>query len=139
MSTGETRRAEDGRHRGLGRGLSALIGEEAPVAPAPDGGARGHRTLPLARLKPNPFQPQNLRAGGASGTCEFCPREGRVAADSGAATRTRNVRDRGGRATLAGGTARQTARRAGGGSRTVGRGVTGTCDRGKRPAFRSER
>src|SRR5215469_17048233 len=62
MSTGETRRAEDGRHRGLGRGLSALIGEEEPVAPAPDGGARGHRTLPLAWLKPNPFQPRKTFA-----------------------------------------------------------------------------
>ena len=29
MTAGEGKRAEEGRHRGLGRGLSALIGEEA--------------------------------------------------------------------------------------------------------------
>ncbi len=47
--------AED-RPRGLGRGLSALIGDEAPAhAAAPP---RGARTLPLAFLKPNPHQPR---------------------------------------------------------------------------------
>jgi ParB family transcriptional regulator, chromosome partitioning protein len=54
--TGETRRADEGRHRGLGRGLSALIGEEAPAAP--DAGARAQRALPVGWLKPNPFQPR---------------------------------------------------------------------------------
>src|SRR5579871_4111493 len=58
MTAGEARRADEGRHRGLGRGLSALIGEEAPVASAPEGSARGQRTMPLGWLKPNPFQPR---------------------------------------------------------------------------------
>jgi len=45
------------RHRGLGRGLSALIGDEA----LPTRGeiqAKGARTLPVAFLKPNRFQPR---------------------------------------------------------------------------------
>ncbi len=42
------------RHRGLGRGLSALIGEEAPRA----AGGRAPRHVPTAFLKPNPFQPR---------------------------------------------------------------------------------
>lgn len=58
MTAGDTRRTDEGRHRGLGRGLSALIGEEAPVSPASDGGGRGQRTLPVGWLKPNPFQPR---------------------------------------------------------------------------------
>ena len=56
MTAGETRRAEEGRHRGLGRGLSALIGEEAPE------GALRQRTLPVGWLKPNPFQPRKTFA-----------------------------------------------------------------------------
>jgi ParB family chromosome partitioning protein len=56
----EARKSED-RHRGLGRGLSALIGEEAPVsqhgAPAETSGRNPH-TLPVAFLRPNPFQPR---------------------------------------------------------------------------------
>ena len=45
--------------RGLGRGLSALIGDE-PVAPAkgPEAGARGVRSVPVAFLRPNRFQPR---------------------------------------------------------------------------------
>src|SRR5215510_5455021 len=47
--------------RGLGRGLSALLGEAAPEPPPPvaetDGGAKS-RTLPVAFLKPNRFQPR---------------------------------------------------------------------------------
>ncbi|HEX9159558.1 MAG TPA: ParB/RepB/Spo0J family partition protein [Rhizomicrobium sp.] len=58
MTAGEPRRTDEGRHRGLGRGLSALIGEESPVAPAPEGAARGQRTMPLGWLKPNPLQPR---------------------------------------------------------------------------------
>jgi ParB family transcriptional regulator, chromosome partitioning protein len=46
----------------LGRGLSALIGEEAPVAVAPESGTRPQRTLPLGWLKPNPFQPRKTFA-----------------------------------------------------------------------------
>lgn len=47
--------AEDMRPRGLGRGLSALIGEEA--APT-RGETRGSRLMPTAFLKPNRFQPR---------------------------------------------------------------------------------
>jgi len=58
----DAKRTDDIRHRGLGRGLSALIGEEAPVsthgAPPPDGASRNLRTLPVAFLRPNPFQPR---------------------------------------------------------------------------------
>ena len=61
MTAGATRRADEGRHRGLGRGLSALIGEEAPVA-SPAEGTRGQRTLPVGWLKPNPFQPRKTFA-----------------------------------------------------------------------------
>ena len=46
---------EEHRSRGLGRGLSALIGEEA--APA-RGDAKNARTLPVAFLRPNRFQPR---------------------------------------------------------------------------------
>jgi ParB family chromosome partitioning protein len=45
---------EEHRTRGLGRGLSALIGEEA--APARD--PRATRSLPVAFLRPNPLQPR---------------------------------------------------------------------------------
>lgn len=48
--------AAEERHRGLGRGLSALIGEEA----APTRGEAGRAThkLPVAFLKPNRFNPR---------------------------------------------------------------------------------
>jgi ParB family transcriptional regulator, chromosome partitioning protein len=45
--------AEDVRPRGLGRGLSALIGEEAPRT-----GNRAPRQVPTAFLRPNKFQPR---------------------------------------------------------------------------------
>ena len=45
--------ADEARPRGLGRGLSALIGEEAPRT-----GARAPRTVPTAFLRPNKFQPR---------------------------------------------------------------------------------
>jgi ParB family chromosome partitioning protein len=53
--------AEEMRHRGLGRGLSALIGDDVPIA------ARGEmpkaqRTIPIAFLKPNRFQPRKTFA-----------------------------------------------------------------------------
>jgi ParB family chromosome partitioning protein len=43
-------------HRGLGRGLSALIGDEA--APQRGDAQKGSRTVPVAFLKPNRFQPR---------------------------------------------------------------------------------
>jgi ParB family chromosome partitioning protein len=59
VSPGATRKAENGRHRGLGRGLSALIGEEAqPVSAQDEPGPRGQRSLPVGWLHPNPFQPR---------------------------------------------------------------------------------
>jgi ParB family chromosome partitioning protein len=57
MSPGGGKRAEEGRHRGLGRGLSALIGEEASVSAAPDA-PRPQRTLPISWLSANPLQPR---------------------------------------------------------------------------------
>jgi ParB family transcriptional regulator, chromosome partitioning protein len=45
--------AEDMRPRGLGRGLSSLMGEEAPKT-----GARAPRTVPTAYLRPNRLQPR---------------------------------------------------------------------------------
>jgi len=50
---------EEHRSRGLGRGLSALIGEEA--APT-RGEAKSARTLPVAFLRPNRFQPRKTFA-----------------------------------------------------------------------------
>jgi ParB family transcriptional regulator, chromosome partitioning protein len=46
--------ADELRHRGLGRGLSALIGEDG----AQRGGSRISRTVPTAFLRPNRFQPR---------------------------------------------------------------------------------
>jgi len=43
-------------HRGLGRGLSALIGDE--VTPQRGETQRGSRTVPVAFLRPNRFQPR---------------------------------------------------------------------------------
>jgi ParB family transcriptional regulator, chromosome partitioning protein len=60
MSAADPKKAEEGRHRGLGRGLSALIGEEGPIATAAGDhdGVRAPRTLPVGWLHPNPFQPR---------------------------------------------------------------------------------
>jgi len=49
----ETKVAEE-RPRGLGRGLSALIGDDAPRG----GANRAPRTVPTAFLRPNKFQPR---------------------------------------------------------------------------------
>jgi len=55
----DSRKGEDGRHRGLGRGLSALIGEESPtVEKTADTPGRTARTLPVGWLHPNPLQPR---------------------------------------------------------------------------------
>src|SRR5437016_4262010 len=48
---------EEGRPRGLGRGLSALIGEEA-VPVRGELASRKLPTLPIAFLRPNRFQPR---------------------------------------------------------------------------------
>jgi ParB family chromosome partitioning protein len=53
------RRKDEGHPRGLGRGLSALIGDDVDLAPASkEPGARPQRTLPVGWLHPNPFQPR---------------------------------------------------------------------------------
>jgi ParB family chromosome partitioning protein len=49
--------ADEMRPRGLGRGLSALIGEEA-VPTRGEARGRSIRTVPIAFLKPNRFQPR---------------------------------------------------------------------------------
>ena len=48
------------RQRGLGRGLSALLGENVPESAPVDGGAQptGVRAVPIESLKPNPDQPR---------------------------------------------------------------------------------
>jgi ParB family chromosome partitioning protein len=48
--------AAEERHRGLGRGLSALIGEEA--VPTRGEAQRATHKLPVAFLRPNKFQPR---------------------------------------------------------------------------------
>ncbi|MBV9569675.1 MAG: ParB/RepB/Spo0J family partition protein [Alphaproteobacteria bacterium] len=55
--------AEEARqqHRGLGRGLSALIGDDAPVSARPEA-SKTQRTIPIAFLKPNRFQPRKTFA-----------------------------------------------------------------------------
>ncbi len=57
-----TRNIADEARRGLGRGLSALIGEEAaspkPAAAGAVPPGRGSRTVPVAFLRPNRFQPR---------------------------------------------------------------------------------
>jgi ParB family chromosome partitioning protein len=52
--------ADEHRRHGLGRGLSALIGDEVPVAPkgTSESAGRTPRTLPVAFLRPNKFQPR---------------------------------------------------------------------------------
>ena len=51
---------EDHRPRGLGRGLSALIGDES--VPTRGEAAKHARTLPVAFLRPNRFQPRKAFA-----------------------------------------------------------------------------
>jgi ParB family chromosome partitioning protein len=52
---------EAARRHGLGRGLSALIGDEAPPAARAEA-ARNPRTVPTAFLRPNRFQPRKTFA-----------------------------------------------------------------------------
>jgi ParB family chromosome partitioning protein len=57
---------KEDRPRGLGRGLSALIGDEAtPLRGAPETAGKSTRTLPVAFLKPGRFQPRKNFEGEA--------------------------------------------------------------------------
>jgi len=49
---------DDHRPRGLGRGLSALIGDESGPTRGEVAASKSARTLPVAFLKPNRFQPR---------------------------------------------------------------------------------
>jgi ParB family chromosome partitioning protein len=59
-----TPKPDDLRPRGLGRGLSALIGDEN-VPTRGEAAAKPTRTLPVAFLKPGRFQPRKLFADAA--------------------------------------------------------------------------
>ncbi|MCG8591833.1 MAG: ParB/RepB/Spo0J family partition protein [Proteobacteria bacterium] len=48
---------EDGRKRGLGRGLSALLQESSRPDPLPET-RRGTHEVPIERIRPNPAQPR---------------------------------------------------------------------------------
>lgn len=50
--------ADDGKRRGLGRGLSALFGEEGEMPEPAEIGGDGVRAVPLGQLGPGPFQPR---------------------------------------------------------------------------------
>jgi ParB family chromosome partitioning protein len=54
----EHKMADEHRRHGLGRGLSALIGDEVPVTPKAESQSRNQRTMPVAFLRPNKFQPR---------------------------------------------------------------------------------
>ena len=57
---------KEDRPRGLGRGLSALIGDEAaPLRGVSDAAPKATRTLPVAFLKPGRFQPRKNFEGEA--------------------------------------------------------------------------
>jgi ParB family chromosome partitioning protein len=45
---------------GLGRGLSALMGETSPARPEPPAAAGGVRPIEVARIRPNPSQPRQI-------------------------------------------------------------------------------
>ena len=48
----------DGKHRGLGRGLSALLGEETGEDVRPQGPHAPPRAVPIEHLRPSRFQPR---------------------------------------------------------------------------------
>ena len=50
--------ASDGKRRGLGRGLSALLGEETGENARPDGQHTPPRAVPIEHLRPSRFQPR---------------------------------------------------------------------------------
>ncbi len=49
---------DEGRRRGLGRGLSALLGDAPDEAAASADAGRVARMIPIERLKPSPYQPR---------------------------------------------------------------------------------
>lgn len=53
--------AEKNAKKRLGKGLSALLGEYLPEEAGP--ADRGYRTIPVARIAPNPFQPRREFTG----------------------------------------------------------------------------
>jgi len=50
--------ADDGKRRGLGRGLSALFGEEGDVPESDAQASSGVEMMPIGQLKPGPYQPR---------------------------------------------------------------------------------
>ena len=56
----EEARSRIAQNRGLGRGLSALLGDGDPEARGQPESANRSRNLPIAFLKPNPLQPRRL-------------------------------------------------------------------------------
>jgi ParB family chromosome partitioning protein len=59
----EATMADEHRRHGLGRGLSALIGDDVPVAPkVVEAPGKNPRTVPVAFLRPNKFQPRKTFA-----------------------------------------------------------------------------
>jgi len=68
------------RQRGLGRGLSALLGEQAGAEVAVDGSApapAGVRMAPIESLKPNPDQPRKIfRPADLEGLAAWYPGKG---------------------------------------------------------------
>src|SRR5665213_887904 len=66
----EPKMADEHRRHGLGRGLAALIGEDVPVAPKSETQSRNQRTVPIAFLRPNRFQPRkNFAADDLNDLC----------------------------------------------------------------------
>jgi len=48
----------DSKRRNLGRGLAALLGDEDEAAPATEAAPAAETRLPIAAIRPNPFQPR---------------------------------------------------------------------------------
>ena len=89
--------------RGLGRGLSALLDE---AAAAGEGPSPATREVPIEQIHRNAAQPRiDFDEEAMRRLAEFDPRQGRAAADPGAAIAgaTGRLPDRRGRASLAGG------------------------------------
>ena len=51
---------DEGKRRGLGRGLSALFGEEGEVPESGDAAGDGLRTAPVGHLSPGPYQHKDM-------------------------------------------------------------------------------